>query len=106
MASSIKTRENAIKQAIQDIYEGLYFNVAQTAAAHVISSRTLRNRLQEATSLKKRPATNKALSTTQEQVLLDYIARINQIDISSTSKILQSSVNYILRREHRRVEVN
>ena len=106
MAESIETREDAISQAIQEFRDGHYLYASQAAAAYGIPPTTFRERLRGASSLFERPVNNKALSETQEQTLFDYIARLDRIGMSPTIKMLESSANFILRADQRRVGIN
>ena len=89
--------EEALQAAIDDFREGLYLIAVVAAANHGVKVRTLQRRLQGYELLYTRSINSKTLNSTQEQALFEYIYRLNWINMSSISKMLRSSVNYILR---------
>jgi len=89
--------EEALQAAIDDFREGLYPIAAAVVANHGVKVRTLQRRLQGYESLYTRSINSKTLNLAQEQALFEYIYRLDRIGMSSISKMLRSSANYILR---------
>ena len=110
MSQSTENREEAIQSALEDIREEIYSNVAKTVVAFEISVRLLQRRVQRSESRFDRSAINKALNEAQEETLFQYIERLDRIEMSSTSEMIRSNVNYLLKlndaRENRRIDLN
>ncbi len=98
MSRSRQNEEEAIEHALEDIQNGRHPNAAKAAVAYGLKSRTLQRRVSGGLSLFNRPATNRALDPAQEQVLSEYIQRLDSIGKSPTNGMLRSSANQILRR--------
>ena len=96
MSQTSEDREDAILSALDDFYEEKYLDVAKTVAAYDVKARTLQRRVQRKNSRYTRPATIRALNLAQEQMLFEYIARLDAIGMSFIPKMLRSSANYIL----------
>ena len=90
--------EEAIGNALNDIADGNYVTVAQTAREYAIPERTLQRRVQGRGSYYTRPPTHQRLDAAQEQSLFEYIERLDHIGMSPTPRMIQSSANTILRR--------
>ena len=110
MSQTPENHEETISSALDDLYEGIYLDATKTANAYDIKPRTLQRRVQGKNSYYTRSATRRALNLAQEQVLFEYIERLNQIGMSTTSEMLRSSANYILQLDdlvtNRRVSLN
>lgn len=96
MSDSLRDVEDRILSALDDIHDQLYPNAVKAAEAYGVNVRTLQRHVKGGASQFTRPATNRALNLAQEQVLFEYIERLDKIDMSPKPGMLRSSANYIL----------
>ena len=97
MSVSNLEQEARIESALDDYYDEIYPSCKKAAEAYGVKVRTLQRRVQGTGSRWTRPATNRTLNLAQEQVLLDYIARLDAIGMSPKPRMLTSSANQILK---------
>ncbi len=91
-------KETAILIALEDLRDGRYPNATQAALANGANPRTVQRRVNGMPSLYERPVNGRALDPAQEQVLFEYIDRLDTIGMSPTNRMLRSSANTILQR--------
>ena len=89
-------REKRYIDAIKVFHEGWYVDAAKCARAFEVTAKVLRDRLHEKTSKSTRIAPNKRLTEAQEQVVKNYVKRLDDQNMSLTSKLVVDVVNYIL----------
>ena len=110
MSQTPKNREETILSALDDLNDEVYLDVTKIVNAYDVKPRTLQRRVQRKNSYYTRSITNRALNLAQKQMLFEYIERLNRVGMSSTSEMLRSSANYILRLDdlvaNRCVELN
>ena len=100
MAPTDPAEEERIECALQDFYDGDYASIAKAAQAYGVKARTVQRRVQGTGSRYSRPVNNRALNLAQEQVLFDYIARLDLIGMHAKPGMLRVSANAILKLAH------
>ena len=95
---NVSELEEAIDNAFNDIVDDNYVTIAQTAREYAISERILQKRVQRKESYYIRSFIHQRLDAAQEQLLFEYIKRLDHIGMLSTSQMIQSNANTILRR--------
>ena len=98
--------EAHISEAVYVYTAGLFTTTAAAAAKFSVKSHTIQQCLQGIPSKLDHTATHSALNSAQEQTLFEYIEHLDSISMSSTSKMLQSTVNQILSKENCVVKPN
>ena len=74
-----------------------YSTVIAVAIVYQINRRVLSNRIRECHSKFIRSVSNKRLNDVQKQILLTYITRNDDMNMSLISTLIMRVVNYILR---------
>ena len=93
---NVNELEEAICNALDDIADGNYITIAQTAREYRISERTFQRRVQERRSYYIRSLTHQRLDAVQEQSLFKYIERLDHIEMPPTPRMIQSNANTIV----------
>ena len=110
MSQSTENREEIIQSALKESCEEIYSNVAKVVVAFKISIRLLQRRVQRSKNHFDRSNINRTINETQEEILFQYIKRLNRIEISLIVEMIRNSVNYLLKlnntRENRRINLN
>ena len=98
MPASPKTKEDRILHACQAAKRVQNPNISALAREHGVSRWALRARLNGRQSLSSRKPTHKTLDDTQEEAIIQWIYRIDDLGVSPTPKMIENCANSILHR--------
>ena len=90
-------KEKRVEEAIEALQASVYPSVRQCALELKIPRRTLQNRWNEKVSKSTRESINKHLFTAQKRAIKNYIIRMNAKNMSLTFKLIEETVNFVLR---------
>ena len=96
---SYQSIKDQIDEALDSIHDGLYTNCNAAARAYNVLERTLQWRWNGGASKSTRASVNKALTDAQKQVIREYIARLDAVNMSARPRMIVGAANYLLKFE-------
>ena len=96
MKKNYKINEARLEHALNDFHVDKYANVTKTISTHDVKVRTLQKRLDDMNFKFTRSSINKVFNSIQETILIEYITRLDAIDMSSKSCMIVIFVNQLL----------
>ena len=100
MSSKYRITQDRIGDAINALHYNNYSNPSAATRAFGVDPRTVQRRLHGGASKSLRLPTNRVLNSEQEQVIKDYIQRLDEQDVSAKVTMIRAAANYILTKSH------
>ena len=95
--------EERIIAAVQAFHLGNFTTKKSCAAHYRVSYKRFLSRLSGRPSRRDKKISNRRLDDDEEQVIIDFIKKLENAGIHGTSKTIETCANYLIKTRHRAV---